>query len=307
MYVHVCAKVCVQGASCPLLLSALFPEPEPFPEPAARLAMRDPSVSVSNPGCNPSDGARGTCVAVSGSPYGLEEHSFFPAAKTTGFTGHNSLYSTRNTSSPVTLVSIQKVSWGHPAAREVLLSRYDYHRLSAAAKKPLYFRHKAGSQISQCLSSGELTQVSMKAILKFKVKIALEPQRPHITMFSAWQRQRSTCASRSPSPGSCSSSHHSLWIWGWVVFSVPCPVEKNVKMNYFRGNKYFGWNTFNDLLHKENTGTFVLHEPRKAASPYLGCPSTASHVQRESLIVLMLPTRLLFLSKFQFIKIKLAI
>lgn len=34
-------------------------EPEPFPEPAARLGIRDPSVSVPNSGCDPSDGVRG--------------------------------------------------------------------------------------------------------------------------------------------------------------------------------------------------------------------------------------------------------
>lgn len=82
----------------------------------------------------------------------------------------------------------------------------------------------------------------MKVNLKFKVKVTLAPQNPYGTGFSvpgrllsqkapaARQRQRPSCASRSPSPGAALPL--ATLFEDWVAFSVPCPAEKNVKMNY---------------------------------------------------------------------------
>lgn len=86
-----------------------------------------------------------------------------------------------------------------------------------------------------------LTQVSMKVNLKFKVKIAVAPQSPHSTVFSVRGRLLSQRLHvRGEDPPVLPDLHlweppfhcHFVWIRDWVAFSVPCPAEKNVKMNY---------------------------------------------------------------------------
>lgn len=96
------------------------------------------------------------------------------------------------------------------------------------------------------------TQVSVKVNLKFKVKIAIVPQSPHSTVFSVpgktFVSEGFSCKSEAKTllclqisiSGNQSSSCHSVWIRDWVAFSVPFSVEKNVKINYSRRNKYFG-------------------------------------------------------------------